>query len=242
MNDIVVYTCVAGRYDNALMPAVNQPGIRFVCFTDQPRYIQAEGWEIRPLASPQRLTDGHYINRFHKFFPHRLFPDTGWSIYIDGNLRYTGDFRSLVARVRDAEAEIGAFKHPNGHTLAIEADVCALSKFDSWDFSRVEAQIATYVGDGVDATALIPTCFLLVRDHGSPRLAGAMSLWWSQLFEFTKRDQMSFTWVLQQTGLVLQTLDGSDDGAIDPARVHTVKHRKAALWKRGLRKLRRILP
>lgn len=241
MSDIIVYTCVAGRYDHALMPVVAEPGVRFVCFTDKPAHLKADGWEIRPLASSERLTDGHCINRFHKFFPHRLFPQAQWSIYIDGNLRFAGRFADLVARVRDSGADIGAFHHPHAHTLAREAEVCALSKFDARDFSVIDEQLRSYAADGIDLQQVIPACYVLVRDHRAAALTQAMSLWWSQIFEFCKRDQISFGWVVAKSGLRLQALDGVDEGAIDPALVTRLDHRKRPLWRRALRKVGQII-
>lgn len=234
---IVIYTCIAGKYDRHLMPVSPVPGVRFVCLTDSTGYLKAPGWEVLPLASPARLTSGHDVNRFHKFFPHRLFPEARWSIYLDGNIRYTGDWHMLVARIRDAGAALGAFWHPSGHDLTTEIDACKrYMKFDERDISVIDRQLALYVERGIDPAEPIPTNNVLVRDHAAPGLDAAMSLWWSQLFEFTKRDQISLTYVLAQAGVRWQPLDG--EGGIDPALVEVVWHRPP-LRKRIERKLRR---
>lgn len=69
----VVYTCITNTYDQ-LWEVSHIENVRFVCFTDT-EINQQNGWEIQPLSSPKRLTSGHDINRFHKLFPHHLFPD-----------------------------------------------------------------------------------------------------------------------------------------------------------------------
>lgn len=221
---IIIYTCIAGKYDKHLMQVEPVPGVRFVCFTDSVGYLKAPGWEVLPLASPARLTSGHDINRYHKFFPHRILPDARWSIYIDGNIRFEGDWRDMIARVRDAGAGMGTFWHPDGHNLSTEIDAChRYRKFDERDRTVIDGQIACYVRYGVNPELPIPTNNVLVRDHTAANLEPAMSLWWSQLFEFTKRDQISLPFVLQQSGLAWQPLDG--EGGIDPARVKVVWHR-----------------
>lgn len=236
---IVIYTCIAGKYDRHMMPVQPTPGLRFVCFTDSTGYLKAPGWEIVPLQSPARLTSGHDINRYHKFFPHRLFPDARWSVYIDGNIRFAGDWPVLVDRVRDAGAALGAFWHPAGHDLAVEVEACIqYMKFDARDRTVIDRQLASYVARGIDVTQVIPTNNVLVRDHAAPGLDTAMSLWWSQLFEFTKRDQISLTYVLQQAGVAWQPLDG--EGGIDPALVSVVWH-KPPLRKRIEKRLNKLL-
>jgi len=222
-SEIVVYTCVAGRYDRAIMPAEPQEGVRYVCFTDEPRALSAPGWEVRDLASPTRLKDGHDINRFHKAFPYHLFPDSRWSIYIDGNLRYEGNFDALTERVASSAAALGAFWHKSGHTLAQEVEVCKQIKLSPQEQAVADRQLAFYSSKGFDAAQRIPTNNLLVRDHHHPALEMAMSLWWSQLFEFTKRDQISLLYSLSQAGAPWQPLDG--EGGLDPELVHTVWHR-----------------
>ncbi len=237
--DIVVYTCLTDRYDSALMKATAEAGISFVCFTDRPGAVVTPGWEVRPLQSPPSLSHGHDINRYHKFFAHHLFHDAHWSIYLDGNVRYDGAFAELVEFVRRNNADIGTFLHPHAHSLRKEAEVCGLTKFGAWDFARVEEQLTVSAKDGVELDAIIPACYILVRDHGSPRLADAMSLWWSQIFEYTKRDQMSFPRVLKQSDLIFQPLDG--DGGIDPGLVQRMDHNQPPLWQRAIRRAKQTL-
>lgn len=235
---IVIYTCVAGNYDHALMPAAPTPLVDYICFTDSPRKLQAPGWTVRPLASPPRLTHGHDANRFHKIFAHRLFPRHRWSIYIDGNIRYAGDLCVMVEAMRDAKAGLAAFRHPNGHDLLTEVDVCGLSKFDARDFIVAEEQLAFYEAAGVDLEATILAACLLVRDHHDPALSDAMRIWWSQLFEFCKRDQVSLPYVLAKGALNVLTLD---DAGFRWSNVEQALHPLPPLPKRLLRRIRQEL-
>lgn len=235
---IVVYTCIAGLYDRELMPVKHEPGVEFVCFTDTPGKLNAPGWDLRKPQSPARLTDGHDINRFHKLFANRLFPEHRWSIYLDGNLRFHGQFHGLVKRLENSEQALGAFWHRNGHTLGVEVDACRRHKFDQRDAEVVRAQLKHYEAAGIALDQPIPTNNLLVRDHVAPGLSDAMSIWWSHLFEFSKRDQVSLLYALKAAGAGWQPLDGEGDDAVDTALVETVWH-KPALGKRIERRLRK---
>ena len=173
---VAVYTCVAGGYEREIAPVRPREDLSFVCFTDAPGRLTAPGWEMRALKSPGRLVGGHDVNRYHKLFPHRLFPDHRWSIYQDGNLSFAGDHASLVARVSDGGAALGAFWHPDGHHMRREVEACKRMKFDRRDLDVIEAQLAAYAQEGIGPDTRIPTNYLLVRDHAHPALPMAMDI------------------------------------------------------------------
>jgi len=220
---VVVYSCVAKSYDKALMDVRSNDQLRFVVFTDDAKGLHAPGWEVRSIVSPSRLTSGHDVNRFHKFFPHRIFPDTRWSIYIDGNVTYKGDFLALVAGMEGSAAAVGGFWHPKGNTLREEVEANRAWRFDQRDFDRIGAQLEAYERAGIQLERKIPTNQMLVRDHHAHGLENAMSIWWSQLFEFTRRDQISLLYALQQAGADWFALASIEGVSYD--LVHRVKHR-----------------
>jgi hypothetical protein len=217
-----------------------QPGseLRFICFSDGKR-PQAPGWELRPLVSPPRLVNPHDINRFHKVFPHRLFPGKRWSIYIDGNIRFAGDWACLVQTVQESSVPLGAFRHPQGRNLVEEVDACRrYGKFDAFDGAAVERQLAFYRREGFDLTTTISANYLLVRDHAFPGLDAAMSLWWSHFFEFSKRDQISLQYALHRNGLSWTALDGPD--GVDAALLTRLPHHRPAAQRARIWASRRV--
>ena len=233
--EIAVYSCVVGRYDRELMPVEPTDGIAYVCFTDAPASLEAEGWELRPLRHPPHVTGGHAINRWHKIFAHRLFPGTRWSVYLDGNLRFAGSFSALVDTVEREQAGLGAFRHPDGHDLEEEIAACRKLKFTRRDLARIDDQIEAYRQSGLPFDRVIPTNSLLVRDHTSSLVASAMDLWWDHICRFTRRDQVSLPFVIRETGLPFAWLDGEDSA--NAALLSRVWH-SPPLGKRIERRLR----
>lgn len=219
---VIVYTCVTNRYDS-LRPVVSNEQVEFVCFTDNSGRTPA-GWQARSFCSPSRLTSGHDINRFHKIFPHRIFPDHRYSIYVDGNIDYHGGYDRLAQGFKKTDAALGALRHPDGRSLTEEVQACRwLNKFDERDSRQVDHQLRYYEAQGYDPSTMITANYLLVRDHAHRGLEAAMSLWWSQLFEFSKRDQLSLSFVLWKTALpwiFLDELDGIDSGKLERRAHH----------------------
>ena len=209
---ITVYTCISGMYDK-ISPLSNgeYQDVSCICFSDY-EYSAGLGWHYHTFESPRRLTNGHDINRYHKIFPQRVLRGCRYSVYVDGNIRYIGSYRKLVEEFRKSGAALGAFRHPEKRTIKEEAEACQKQgKFDKYDLARIDHQMEFYSEEGLNLNAPVTANYLLVRDNMHPRLQIAMSLWWSQLFEFTKRDQLSLNYVLWKMQVPWVFLDDLKD-------------------------------
>lgn len=234
---VTVYACVTNNYDRLQEADALSRGVQFICFSNRP-VKKTAGWDMRYLASPPRLCSGHDINRYHKVFSNRILSDYRYSIYVDGNIRYRGDLHVLVRVLERSGAALGVFRHPAGRRLAEEVEACRRHrKFDHHDESRVHEQIETYTDQGFELSTLVSANYLIVRDHSHPLLSDAMSLWWSQLFEFTKRDQLSLNYVLWKTGLPWVFLDDSPE--IRAEDVIRVAHYRP-LWRRVIERAKKL--
>jgi len=205
--NLVVYTCSTNNYDNLTLLQSPVEGLRFIFFTNQLNKVPV-GWEGRQLRSPPRLTSGHDINRFHKIFPHHVLPEFRYSVYIDGNISFNGDFGELVEKLRAAKVALAAFSHPEQRKLKEEVSACErYNRFDWYDKKRAKLQYDFYGSERLDLCQLITGNYLLVRDHMHPNFYHCMSIWWSHLFEYTKRDQMSLNYALWKSELPWAFLD-----------------------------------
>jgi hypothetical protein len=200
MKSICVYTNVAGPYESRLYaPRRQSQGMRFFCFSDHTG-LWSDGWEIRKPAHPPEIQRPDLINRYHKFFAHKLFPEADYSIYVDANIQIIGDLGTLVDKLRSSGAILGAARHPERDSYGDEIGVCLRArKFRGDDALRALAQKSYYDAAGVPRGLL--AAGLLVRHHGSPQLDRAMELWWSQVSTYTARDQISLPYVLWKTAL-----------------------------------------
>lgn len=237
-NSYVIYTCVTDNYDTATKAPAGAGDVPTVYFTDRNRGAP-HGWSVKALMSPPRISLGHDINRYHKMFPHRLFPEYRYSVYLDGNIEFEGDLGETVARFAASGAALGAFQHPAGRSLREEVAMCReLGKFDRHDLQRYQSQLSAYQDEGFSLSDPITANYFLVRDHYHPRIQTAMSLWWSQTFEFTKRDQVSLGYVLWKTQLPWVFLDKVPVLAV--GRVLRTGHRRS-LRERMVNRCRRAL-
>ena len=205
----VVYTCANLAYDQIYSPVVATPGVEYVLFSDRrPRFVS--GWQWRPLPAQAASLGPALANRFCKFFPQRLFPEAGISIYLDANLLILGDLQPLINDFLASGAAIGLFPHGERSDIVSEFAFCKqVGKIGPADSARGEAQLAAYAAEGLPPDHGLTENAIILRRHDAPGLDGAMDLWWQQLATYTKRDQLSLPYVLWKSGLEAKVWDWS---------------------------------
>jgi hypothetical protein len=165
------------------------------------------------------------VNRYFKFFPHKFFFDYDWSVYIDGNLRILNDLSLIVDEMSRDEELIGCPKHPDRSTVMEEIPVCrSLGKFSSADLQIIDTQIEKYLADGMPENQPLTENNFIVRKHSDPRVQELMDSWWKNLEAYTKRDQISFPYVVWKSGLPIKRFNFA--GSVDNFFIRKVKHRK----------------
>jgi len=191
-NKTVVYTAVTGGYDLVLPTSFNN--CDFVCFTDQ--QMSVRGWDVRKL--PFQGGDNVRTARAIKILPHRLFDEYETSIWVDGNVTIIRDPYYLLRQL-DCTFALHTFKHSERDSLTEELHACIrLSKDDK---SVMERQVQEYLAEGCPDRGNLIESGILIRHHGDSQLIDAMELWWQQIQIYSRRDQLSFPYVVWKTGL-----------------------------------------
>ena len=206
---IVIYTCVAGRYDEKIYEVANQCCIDECFLFTNDVLTHSAGWYVKKLAMPSSITRPDLVNRYHKFFPHLLPFKADMSIYMDGNFEVKKDIGSLIKKFLQSKKTFGCLKHPQRENILQEADACKfLGKFKDNDKTRVSKQIKFYFNDGFPMDSHLQSAGILFRRHDNlPLLHDAMSLWWGQINTYTARDQISLPYVLWKTQLPFMSFD-----------------------------------
>lgn len=201
VDDVVVYTAVAGGYDDLKTPQVLPQGWQLVAFSDTPA-PPGSPWVHRPFdyfhISPTRMA------RYVKVHPHVYFPDVEWSIWIDANLLVRGDLSVFLERLAAAEAPIGSFLHPHRADVYEEAD--EVVKRGLSDKATAREQVERYRGDGLRPGGGLYETNVLVRRHRDPRVVRLMNRWWREIDNGSHRDQLSLPWACEQVGLAIAAL------------------------------------
>lgn len=242
MSQIVVYTCIVGGYDQ-LLDQPNEPGVRYICFTDAPPK-RAGSWEIRPLLSPPEMRDGTLINRFHKVMCYDRFEDTPTSIYMDGNVQLLMAPSEIVRQVTDRGAAIAGLSHKWRNSVESELQACA-RKLSPDQMARARELVAMHRDRGFPDDRGLSANFLLVRDTRNERLKRSMGHWWECIRDHVPRDQLSLQYSLWAEQVEMLRLD---DHAERDSIARRAKHLRTSPWsprhllKRWLRKSHGLNP
>jgi hypothetical protein len=201
--DYIVYTAIAGGYDDLKpVPRAWRDEADFVAFLDEPQTVP--GWEIRPLC--QEFGDPCRNAKVHKVLAHRDFPKAKYSLWIDGSILIKSELslRQLFEK-NLANQDLALFRHRYRNCLYAEAAACAELAKDSCEI--ISRQIARYQADGYPARNGLAECCVLWRRH-TDRVRLFNEAWFDEIRLHSRRDQISFNYILSKHGLRYQELPG----------------------------------
>lgn len=196
---ITVYTAILCGYDNLRPPGVIEPGVRYVCFSDEP--LHCPPWEIQPAWL--RYDSGSRNSRIPKILSH-LHIDTEYSIYHDGCLSIQCKPSSLIAEVLK-DADWAMYSHPCRKSVYEELNACRSMGigYGSDMQEQVDRYRANGLGDGLWAGGVI------VRKKTDLTVT-VNEAWWREYINGCARDQISFPFVRQAYGLRVHSIDDAD--------------------------------
>lgn len=192
----VIYTSVAGGYDNLKTPLAELGNFDFYAFSDN--FLEpVEPWQQVPFD--EAWPDPVRTAKKPKVLPHLYFPDYEWSLWIDANLFMLSDLSLFLTSAIDNQAQVALFEHPERNTL--EGEVTQLRKLRKDEPELIQAQYARYQSEGWDNQLPLYECNFIVRRHNDPDVVRAMALWWNEIHENSRRDQVSFPYCMWKSGI-----------------------------------------
>lgn len=193
----VVYTCLTGKYDTLKEHKYIDKNWDYVCFTDDESMLKQKmvgSWQIRPLVYAKK--DNSLNNRYHKIHPHELFPEYDESIYVDGNVDICSKY--LFNEICKRNSDLLLPVHYCRNCIYEEFAEVERLNYDSHDVLKKHLEILHQ--------ADFPKQFglgennILYRKHHGPKMIKVMDDWWYFLEHYSRRDQLSFVFVLWKNG------------------------------------------
>lgn len=189
---IVVYSAIAGGYDNLRDIPKKETDVDYICFTDL--NIQSRTWDIRPLPLYLKELPSTKAARCIKTLPYHFLPDYEVSVWVDGNIEVLGRIREFVSIQLQDGVELATSYHPDRTCVYDEAD--AVIRFGKDTPEEVERQIEAYKREGMPTGLGLAQTGIIVRKHLSEGCKKFCKQWWEEILDKSKRDQLSFPYVL----------------------------------------------
>lgn len=195
MNDKVIYTCVTGNYDLLDDHTFINPDWDYVCFTDNPYILERKfkSWKVKKLKFDK--LDPTRNNRWHKLHPHLLFPEYEMSLWVDSNVDILSPqvFADVDSAIDSGEA-MSIAPHPERDCIYDEILACIEHGKDSPE--NMWPQIEKFKKDGFPSHYGLFETNVLLRKHNLRKVQKVMDDWWWWIENYSKRDQLSLTYVL----------------------------------------------
>lgn len=200
---IDVLTCIIGDYDNLRPPLVKTPGVRWICYADEPHFDS--GWEIQPARlryqSPSRNS------RIPKILSH-FHSGSEFTIWMDACLQPRVDLTELVDLL--GSADILGIRHPRTNAVT-ELEYCIKEAAPLGFVNRtahMSEQVKSYQADGWTGEPFICGGILLRRNNAAVRAFN--ELWWAEYVRWCAagqpRDQFSLNYAIWKSGIAARIM------------------------------------
>lgn len=199
MNERWVYTSIVGGKD-ALKEGHNKAGdVRFHAFVHPVQ--ESADWEVEDalLDNP----DPNRCAKKYKVLAHKYFPHAEYSLWIDGSTTLLTPMDELIDLYLK-DHDIALHKHYMRDCAYDEAMVCGAMGLDGADV--ISKQMARYfIGEKYPAHNGLAECTIILRRH-TPQIQALNELWWKEISEGSRRDQLSFNYCCWKTGVRYQEM------------------------------------
>lgn len=200
---ICVYTCITGNYDNLIEinPDVYEENIDYYCFTNN-KNIKSNTWKIVPIRD-NKLSE-QLLSRKIKILGHRILDKYDITVYVDGNTIIKKKITDFIKKETKIDKyDIASFKHRYRDCIYDEAIECVKAKKDKKENIQKQVEFLKSVNypkyNGLYENGII------VRNN-NPLVKKTMKLWFEMLLKYSKRDQLSYNWVISQTKVNVFTI------------------------------------
>jgi len=189
MNKKVVYTAIYGKKDTLKNPLFINQDWDYVCFTDN-RELESPTWNC--IYSEGVYKDPVRNAKIFKVKPYEYLQDYDISLWMDANFLIKNDLNSFLSKAKNLkDTNMLLFQHDQGRNCIYdEARIIVADHKDSPDL--VQRQMERYKNDGYPPNNGLAANSILLRRHNSDDIKELLNMWWEEIENFSRRDQLSF--------------------------------------------------
>jgi len=206
-NQIAIYTCVVGEYDEVEEPEMIENNCDYYIISDKaPKKNTIYNYINIDKLGKSDLDDTRK-NRYCKINAHKVFPQYRYSIYIDGNIVLKKGIMQYIQKL--PKTRIIALARASHTSIYAEALRCMMHGRD--DKQKFLDQTEKYWLEGMpeDFGLVAPT--IMVREHNNPICVKLMEEWWKEVAKYSKRDMISLPYVLWKNGYTINDIETLSD-------------------------------
>ena len=217
-----IYTALIGNYDTIRQPLVVDGRFDYVLFTDDVTTDTIGIWKVKQVC--YKNNDRTRIARYVKTHPHSLLPEYDATIWIDGNIQITSHYLyNRCILLCKNKIQIASVKHPYRDCIYEEAySVYGL------DLEKVIFEWCHFLrhNDYPKRNGLYETNVLFRMKDSD--VENANEMWWTIIEKYSRRDQLSFNYVLWCKHLKEEYILPVNQSSANTPYLSIYQHRKTA--------------
>lgn len=201
-NDIVVYTAIFNKYDT-LKKIKKNKNYDLICFTDDP-HLTSDIYTIKLVK--RKFSDPTRDARMYKILPHKFLSEYKYSMWLDASMLTKKGFdpeKMISEHLQNTS--FTTFKHPGRNCVYDEFTACIDLQID--DTKLMHAQQKKYLEENYPRKNGLIWSGCIMRKHNKKEIIRFDEMWWKELCNFSRRDQLSFNYIAYKTRLLYTTLD-----------------------------------
>lgn len=200
----VIYTALTLDYDS-LKPHPPVKNCQFIAFVDKPKKHSKEEWELKKLI-PFHSDPIRNVKQY-KVMAHEHLPLATYSLWIDGNISIKEgfDLETLIDKFL-TKHDLALFKHWQRNCIYSEANACLKRQLDN--SSVIGKQMTRYRSVGYPKNYGLTENGVILRRH-SPHVSQLNTVWWEEICNGSRRDQLSLMYSLWKTKTTFATFPGN---------------------------------
>jgi hypothetical protein len=190
---IEVITCLTGGKDDL----IEQPkfDVKYTAYLDDLK--MSDTWTVKKAYD--RFNSPRRNSRVPKILSHQ-YSNEDYTLWIDGSIELISDPHRLIEEIEDYD--ILVFKHTRD-CLYDEARICAVAGLD--DPETIIEQVKGYEDRGFAKHKGLAECGFIFRKNNE-RVEAFNNAWWSEHCRHSVRDQLSFMYAVDKSGVKVKFL------------------------------------
>ena len=217
----VIYTAIVGSgYDNVMQPKVVDRRFDYILFSNDIKEKTIGVWNVRPIE--YNIIDNTRISRYIKTHPEELLQGYEFSIWMDASMQICTSFvYERAIELYNSEMQIASMWHPVRNCIYEEAFAVMHGMVEresvvvKWCHKLRKENYPQHNG-------LCETGFLF-RKH-TTLVQQFNNIWWNSINKFSRRDQLSFNYVLWKLGLPYHYFLGEGRNTRNTGHIRLVTH------------------
>lgn len=224
MKRFAVFTACIGNYDNILQPEVVDDRFDYILFTDEVKERQKGVWQVRNVdyTNPDKTRVARYV----KTHPTELLHQYEATLWLDANIQVISQYiYDRFVSLFESGIEVASVQHPERNCIYDEAyTVVSLNLPSPLEHDAVAVRWCHEIWKkGYPLNyGLFETNVLYRRNN--KLMEGLNRLWWKCIDGYSKRDQLSFNYVLWRLGVASEYYLNRGEHATNSSHLTYVNH------------------